>query len=289
MNTTRRQACLVAVVCGLLSSCAPAPAPGTKATPATPLPGTPSATAAVGGADASNSADEVTLSAAASTKEAVEALVDKFTGETGIKVQVNLGPSSGLASQVLAGAPVDLFLSANQEWADKVAEGQPAARQQRLLTNRLVLVVPRGNPADVHGPEDLRSASVKKIALAGEKVPAGRYADQALTKLGLLESLAAAGKIARGQDVRSALTYVERGEAEAGIVYSTDVFVSSEIETVHEFDPALHDEIVYVLVLLAQGVQNPAAEKLFEFLQSANANDVYSKFGFSRLDRDRSP
>lgn len=256
---------LAVCLCGLISASAPAAPP------------TETKTAQTG---------EVTISAAASTKEVIELLAGKFTEQTGVKVLVNLGPSSGLATQILAGAPVDLFLSANQEWADKIDERKQAESQHRLLTNRLVLIVPKGNPAKVREPKDLRSTAVKKIALAGEKVPAGKYADQALTKLGLLEELVATGKIARGQDVRSALSYVERGEAEAGIVYSTDVSVAPEVELVHELNPALHDEIVYVLVLLKRGQDNPATKKLYEFLQSKEATEAYAKFGFSRAGSD---
>ena len=154
----------------------------------------------------------------------------------GGEVKVNLGPSSGLAGQILAGAPADLFLSANQEWADEVQKAGQTATATRLLTNRLVIVVPTGNPGGVQKPDDLLSDKVKKIALAGEKVPAGMYADQSLEKLGLLKKLTDAGKIVRGQDVRSALSYVERGEAEAGIVYSTDVGSAEGVEQEYEFD-----------------------------------------------------
>ena len=83
--------------------------------------------------------------------------------------------------------------------------------------------------------------------------------------------------------MRTALTYVERGEAEAGIVYSTDVSIAPKVELVYEFDPSLHDEIVYVLVLLKRGSEKPAARKFYEFLQSSPADNVYAKFGFSRL------
>jgi molybdate transport system substrate-binding protein len=124
---------------------------------------------------------------------------------------------------------------------------------------------------------------VKKVSLAGEQVPAGKYAEKALSKLGLLQQLVDDAKIVRGQDVRSALTYVERGEAEAGIVYATDVAVAPQVESVFTFDPAQHDEIVYVLVLLKRGAQNPAARQFYEFLQSSTAEQTYVKFGFLRL------
>ena len=213
----------------------------------------------------------------------MESLAEKFAVKTETEVKVNPGPSSGLASQIIAGAPADLFLSANQKWADEVEKSGKAVAMARLLTNSLVLVVPESNPGGVKEPKDLLSPEVKKIALAGEKVPAGTYADQALTKLELLEPLVAAGKIVRGQDVRSALSFVERGEAEAGIVYSTDLAAAQCVKTVHEFDPTLHDEIVYVLVLLKEDEPAPRAKELFDFLQSAEADAVYAQFGFTRL------
>jgi molybdate transport system substrate-binding protein len=130
----------------------------------------------------------------------------------------------------------------------------------------------------VQKPEDLASASVKHLALAGEKVPAGIYAGQALAKLDLLEKLT--DKIVRGEDVRTALVYVERGEAEAGIVYATDVAASSQTESVYEFDPETYDEIVYVLVLLKSAGQNGAARKFYDFLASPEAARSFEKFGF---------
>jgi molybdate transport system substrate-binding protein len=226
---------------------------------------------------------EVIVSAAASTKDVLEALVKEFQSDPKAEIKINPGPSNGLANQILNGAPADLFLSASEQWAKEVEKGGQAESLVRLLTNKLVLVVPKDNPADVHEPKDLLSAKMKKLALAGEKVPAGTYADQTLTKLDLLKKLTDDGKIVRGQDVRTALAYVERGEAEAGIVYSTDVVAAANVKTVYEFDPTLHDEIAYVLVLLKHGVNNEAARKLFDFLQSPAADKTYTQFGFSRL------
>jgi molybdate transport system substrate-binding protein len=223
------------------------------------------------------------VSAAASTKDVIEALGQEFTTASGTEVKVNAGPSNTLASQILAGAPADLFLSANRQWADAVEKGGEAASTVRLLTNRLVIVVPKLNPGEIHEPKNLLSAKVKKVALAGEKVPAGIYARQALTKLGLIQPLSDANKIVRGQDVRNTLSFVERGEVEAGIVYSTDVRAASGVVTAYEFDSALHDKIVYVLVLLKHGSDNPAAGDLYKFLQSPQADDTYTRFGFTRL------
>jgi molybdate transport system substrate-binding protein len=261
---------VLAMALGACSDSAPAPSPAPQPPGAAPQ--------AAGDANR-----ELILSAAASTQEVMESLAEKFAVKTETEVKVNPGPSSGLASQIIAGAPADLFLSANQKWADEVEKSGRSAAMARLLTNSLVLVVPEGNPGGVKEPKDLLSQEVKKIALAGEKVPAGTYADQALMKLELLEPLVAAGKIVRGQDVRSALSFVERGEAEAGIVYSTDLAAAQSVKMVHEFDPSLHDEIVYVLVLLKQDEPTPRAQELYDFLQSADADAVYAQFGFTRV------
>ena len=201
------------------------------------------------------------VSAAASTKDVMESLAEQFAKKSKHAIKVNPGSSNSLAGQIIAGAPADLYLSASQEWADKVNEAKLSSQQVKLLTNKLVLIVPKGNPAGIKEPKDLTKPAVKKIALAGEKVPAGKYADQTLTKLGLLDGLVKAKKIVRGQDVRTALAYVERGEAEAGIVYSTDLLAAKNVEQVHEFDTSLHDEIVYVLVLLKRGENNSADRK----------------------------
>jgi molybdate transport system substrate-binding protein len=235
------------------------------------------------GAQNDSATKQILVSAAASTKDVLEALDKRFAADTGADVKLNPGPSNVLAEQILAGAPADLFLSANQQWADAVRKGGQAKESLPLLTNKLVIVVPQDNPGGVHEPKDLLSSKVTKVALSGEKVPAGIYAGQALTKLGLLQQLAGAGKIVHGQDVRNTLAFVERGEAEAGIVYSTDVRAAKNVATAYEFDPSLHDKIVYVLVLTKHAGDNAAAASLYKFLQSREADETYKQFGFERL------
>jgi molybdate transport system substrate-binding protein len=223
------------------------------------------------------------VSAAASTRELVEALAVEFTEKTGIAVRINAGASNSLATQIIEGAPAELFLSASKEWSDAVVKAGLSASSTPLLTNELVIVVPKDNSANVHTPEDLLNSQVKKIALAGENVPAGRYADQALTSLQLLAPLTSENKIVRGQDVRSALSFVENREAEAGIVYSTDVKAAKDVVVAYEFDPSLHDEIVYVLVLIQRPSGNADAVEFYDYIQSDEADATFERFGFSRI------
>lgn len=227
----------------------------------------------------------IRISAAASTKDVLEAIASDFDRREGTAAKINPGPSSGLASQILEGAPVDLFLSAHREFAEQIETAGLAAESVELLTNRLVLIAPKGNPAGVRAPEDLLSPSVKKIAVAGENVPAGKYGDQALKKLNLFDALHESGKFARAHDVRSALLFVERGEAEAGVVYATDA-QHADVEIIHEFAPSLHGEIVYVLVLLKHGEATPRARKLYEHLQSPAAEAVWNAAGFQVIRKN---
>jgi molybdate transport system substrate-binding protein len=229
------------------------------------------------------SSPKVTISLAASAQEPLAELAQRFAQQRGIRVELNTGASSSLANQIVAGAPADLFLSASKQWSDEVAAAGLVVDSCKLVTNRMVLVVPRGNPAGVRDAQELLEPAVRRVALAGENVPAGIYAEQALRALGVLEPLMRQQKIARGQDVRSTLAYVERGEAEAAVVYATDAAAAVGVEIVHEFDPSTHDRIAYVLVRLAHGKQNAAAGEFFDFLASPAADEVFRKHGFERI------
>jgi molybdate transport system substrate-binding protein len=218
--------------------------------------------------------------AAASTKDAVEEIAAGFSAETGTTVKVHADDSSRLAQQIVNGAPADVFLSANERWADHVQDKGYAAEVHPLLGNTLVVVVPRGNPAGVHKPEDLAGPAVKRLAVAGPSVPAGIYAQQALTRLKLWDDLEAAKKVVTGENVRVTLAYVERGEAEAGVVYGTDARITDQVETAYTFDAATHEPIVYPVVLLKAGATNEAARRFYEDLRSLRAAEVFRKHGF---------
>ncbi len=233
--------------------------------------------------------EPIKLLTAASALNAVEEVARLFEAETGVKVTVIGGASNSIARQILAGAPADLFLSANQTWADQVDQAGLAESRRPLLGNQLVLIVPRGNPASVRKPADLLGGATRRLALAAENAPAGMYADQALRSLDLQAQLEASGKVVRGQDVRIALSYVETGEAEAGIVFATDAKLSEKVVTVYTFDAATHDRIVYSSVLVRRDAPHPAARRLFDFLVTDAAQAVFKRHGFYTADVFSSP
>src|SRR5947209_8058018 len=212
---------------------------------------------------------------ATSTRDAVQEIATSFTEKSGVEVRISADASSRLATQIVRDAPADLFLSANDEWAEFVHHKGYAAEVRPLLGNALVLVVPEDNPARVAGPKDLTGSAVRRLALAGPTVPAGKYARQALEKLGLWDNLERQKKVVSGDDVRVALAYVERGEAEAGIVYATDARITGKVQQVYAFDPSTHDPVRYPLVLLETGREKEGVRKFYEFLQSSRAAKVF--------------
>jgi molybdate transport system substrate-binding protein len=221
--------------------------------------------------------------AAASTTDPIEELAAAFEAETGTAVRVTTGASNALARQLVAGVPGDLFLSANAEWAEAVEREGLAVESRPLLGNRLVIVTPRGNPAGIASPGDLLGERVQRIALAGEKVPAGLYAEQALRHAGVLAGLVENNRIARGQNVRLTLGFVETGEAEAGIVYATDARASQKVDVVHTFPPEAHAAIVYPLVLLKSPRSDGAGRRFLDFLFTSAATAVFERHGFSPI------
>lgn len=225
----------------------------------------------------------VLILAAASTSEAVEHVARKFEQKFGTKVEISSGASNALAQQILAGAPADVFLSANEKWADEVAQHGFARDIQPLLTNRLVIVVPKSNPANVRVPNDLIRDEVHRLALAGENVPAGMYADQALKSLGLFSRINDAGKIVRGQDVRVAFRYVEQNEADAGIVYATDAVASKNCQVVHTFEPDAHNPVIYPAALIRREAENPEGKMFFDYLFSEEAISIFRERGFAPM------
>ena len=236
------------------------------------------AAAACGARDGSPA--PVVFFAAASTQDAVREISTRFEAQCHVPVTLNFAASSTLAQQILAGAGSDLFLSANVRWVEEVMNRGLGSRRKDLLGNRLVVVAPAGSGLQLRKPSDLLDSRFSRLSLADpEGIPAGIYARQALRELDLWQTLQS--KVVRASDVRQALFFVERGEAEAGIVYSTDARISERVQPLLELDSALSRPIVYPLVLMES--PGEAAKRFFEYLLSPESAEVFRRYGFSVL------
>ncbi len=229
------------------------------------------------------SAASVTVVAAASLKESMDDVARRFEASTGNKVVVSYGASNALARQIGAGAPADLFISADLEWMDYLDQRHLLAPDSRfdLLRNTLVLVAPAASTAALKiGPGFGLAAALgtEKLAMANpDSVPAGKYGKSALQALGVWASVER--QIARAENVRAALALVSRGEAPFGIVYRTDALADKGVRIVDTFPQASYPSIVYPAAVLAAST-SPSARPLLEFLRSVPARAIWEKYGF---------
>jgi molybdate transport system substrate-binding protein len=224
---------------------------------------------------------EITTSAAVSLKDALDEAGKLYRSqEPGAVVHFNLGGSGTLRLQIEQGAPVDVFISAAPEDMDKLqSQGLLlSGTRKNLAGNEVVLIVPAGKN-DIKSFKDLALPVVKHIAVGEpQTVPAGMYAQQILTHLGLYDGLKP--KFVLAKDVRQVLTYVASGNADAGIVYATDARVSSNVRVVAEAPSGSHAPVIYPIAVIRTS-RNPTAGKAFEdFLLGSQARSVFAKYGF---------
>jgi molybdate transport system substrate-binding protein len=235
------------------------------------------------GATAGNSAG-LTVFAAASLKESLDEQARKFEGETGISIVVSYGASSALAKQIDAGAPADVFISADLEWMDYLDGRKLLAPGSRanLLSNRLVLIAPASSRATLKiGPDFGLAAALgtDKLAMANpDAVPAGKYGKQALETLGVWASVER--QVARTENVRVALALVSRGEAPLGIVYATDALAERSVRIVGTFPESSHPAIVYPMAIVAAS-RSSSTKRFVDYLRSTSARVIWERYGFA--------
>jgi molybdate transport system substrate-binding protein len=233
-------------------------------------------------------ADTVTVFAAASLKDALDDAAKAYKAKTGTEVKASYAASSALAKQIEAGAPADLFASADTKWMDYVAAKGlvDTATRVDLLGNSLVVVAPKASPID---RLDLTAEAFDKAVGDGKwatgtvaSVPIGIYAKEALTKLGIWSK--AEPKMAQADNVRAALQFVSRGEAALGIVYQTDANADPGVKVVATFPETSHAPIVYPFAV-TKTASGDAAKAFLAFLTSTEARPIFEKQGFVILNK----
>lgn len=230
-------------------------------------------------------APSVRVFAAASLTSLLDAVTPAFEAKTGIRVERSVGPTSGLAKQIQAGAPCDVFIAADEDWMNALAVTGAIddASRRPLCGNRLVLIVPAADAeADpqARGGDGLPAIlrNVRRFAVADpEHVPAGRYAQQALERGQAWSAIQQ--RVLRAADARAALKLVQSREADAGIVYASDAIDAPDVRVVHTFPESAHDPIRYPIAI-CRGAR-PAAVRFVEFLTDPAAAAILIRAGFT--------
>lgn len=243
--------------------------------------------ACAGRSDASHT---LTVYAAASLTEAFTEIGNAFESEyAGVTVVLNFGGSQNLRTQIEQGAPADVFASANAKEMDAlIAQGfiEPAA-PQIFLTNRLVVILPKDNPARVTSLEDLSKPNLK-LVLAAEEVPAGRYARQVLENLNSMfgadyKDRVLANVVSNEDNIRQAVTKVQLGEADASIVYVSDAVAAPELQQI-EIPVEVNVLAEYPIAALTESVNSELADQFIAFVLSPDGQSILEKWGFTPVN-----
>jgi molybdate transport system substrate-binding protein len=245
------------------------------------------------GCSGPSAADEVVVYAAASLTNAFGALSTAFeAAHPGVTVTLNFGASSQLASQLIEGAQADVFASANPAQMQVAADAGRIETWQDFASNRLTVIVPVGNPAGIAGLSDLLVPHRMALVLAAPGVPVREYADQALDRLAESDpsvdrAAASTNLVSEEANVRQVVAKVALGEADAGIVYTTDVTpdVADQLEMI-EIPDAFNVTATYPIALVA-GAPHPAlARQYVDFVLSAEGQAILAGWGFGPLPVD---
>lgn len=228
-------------------------------------------------------AAEMNVSAASSLSEVLPRASKGFEAQhPGLKLRFNFDGTSRIARQIQEGAPADVFVSANQEWMDALVASHHVEKDSsvHLVSNQLVLVVPKA--AAQPSGKDLKQllSGVKRLALAGEAVPISKYARAAFEKLGVWEELRP--RIVRGDHVRMALRWAEEGEVDAAVVYATDARASTRVRGVYTFPKDTHPKVNYPAAVTKGARDAGLARALLKSLRGPEAQRVFTEAGFEK-------
>ncbi|WP_336077569.1 molybdate ABC transporter substrate-binding protein [Paenibacillus sp. 203] len=226
---------------------------------------------------------ELTISAAASLTDALKEIQHSYEStHTDIKLNFNFGGSGALEKQIEQGAPSDLFLSASTKNMKSLVDQQliDTKKQKTWLTNELVVVIPADGTMNIASVTDLTKKEVKKVAIGiPESVPAGNYAQEALTKAKLWDTLQS--KLVQAKDVRQVLQYVETGNADVGFVYKTDALTSQKAKIAFEVNPKTYSPVEYPIGIVKATKHIQEAEDFYAYLQSQESLNIMDKYGFT--------
>lgn len=225
----------------------------------------------------------LTVSAAASLTDAVKELKNIYENQQNeVTITLNLASSGTLQKQIEEGAPADVFMSASKAKMDALSEKELIVEETRknIVHNDIVLIA--GKESSLTGFDNLAGDQVEKISIGvPESVPAGRYAKEVLISLDLWDKINS--KLVLANTVRQVLAYVETGDVDAGLVYSSDTTISDQIKILAAAPSDSHSPIVYPVAVIKSSQYQKEARDFSEFLQSEQAAQVFEKYGFQSI------
>lgn len=223
---------------------------------------------------------EVIVSAAASLQEGLDQIAHLYEKQhPTIDLVFNYAASGTLQKQIEQGAPVDLFFSAGDKQMNALVDSGLISDRKTLLRNQLVVVVPANSKTTLTTISQLTDKSFKKVAVGQpESVPAGQYAQESLTAKNVWDTLQS--KLIFAKDVRQVLSYVETGNVDAGIVYKTDALSSKKVKIALTVGPHMHKAINYPVGIVKNSKNQEAAVEFYNYLQSKEASDLFTNYGF---------
>lgn len=248
------------------------------------------------GSSASTEKTTLNVFAAASMTETLNQIAEKYKEkEPNVELVYTFDSSGTLKTQIQEGADCDVFISAAQKQMnqlDKTAdtsvntEGLDFVQSDtrfNLVENKVVLVVPSGNPAGITSFADLGTDKLTRIALGNDDVPVGAYSTEILTNLGIMDSLTAAGKITYGSNVKEVTTQVSEGSVDCGIIYATDAY-SAGLTVVDTATKDMCKQVIYPAAVMKNSTQQDAAKAFLDYLKTdADCAKIFEAVGFTMV------
>ena len=226
---------------------------------------------------------ELTIAAAASLTDVTAEIAEAYKAVApNVTLTFTYASSGALQTQIEEGAPIDIFMSAAQKQMNALQDESLLLEGSRsnLLENKVVLIVPKDSTLGITSFDDLTQDAVKTVAMGDPaSVPAGQYAEEVLTSLGIVDTVEAKANL--GTDVRQVLTWVENGEVDAGIVYATDAATTDNVTVVCEAPIGSVKQIIYPVAILKASANVEAAQAFIDFLKTDDATAIFEKYGFA--------
>ncbi|UOR10729.1 molybdate ABC transporter substrate-binding protein [Halobacillus amylolyticus] len=231
-----------------------------------------------------SSTKKLTISAASSLTEAMQEIKESYESRhSEISLTLNFAGSGKLSQQIQQGAPVDVFLSANQQWMDTLEQEQLILKETRMnfTGNSIVLIADQDRDFDFNSFADIKLSGQEQLALGDPaSVPAGMYAKETLQSVKKWGSLK--DQMVYARNVRQVLTYVESGNAALGIVYASDALISDQIKVLAKAEASMHRPIIYPAAVTADSSAKVEAKKFLDYLNTEEAQNILQSYGFEK-------